>query len=500
MTTATVDKVKRGESRLWWLPSIEVLIFILVFVLSLYVMPQLINSDGDLGRHITIGNVLIDQRAMLRADIFSHTMQGEELVLHSWLSDLIFAIVYRAAGLDGIAWMTALILASTYALFTGGLKYFKVSTPVSLLAGLAATFAGALHWHTRPHILTTLIFTYYLLTLAYYYKTERWKVLIPLPFVMILWANLHGAVISGLVLVGLFAVGLLLEKRFVPARTVFGLLVILILSSWINPFGPKMLTHSFGYLRLDYLVDVTQEYQSPDFHSPATRPFLVILLLTLVVAGYSTRRVGWVPLVVLSFWTASALYSARNVPLYAQIAVLFLAYEGDRLIAERWPRVAAYFSRADRAGRRAGGWIYAILFAGLLIFLQANGGTIDRAGLGNRFDPDYFPVRAVDFLEESGLPEGNMFNEFGWGGYLLYRLWPEKLVFIDGQTDFYGEELTRTHLQTRDAEGDWQAVLEEYEITWVILPPQAALGKLLNLSPGWERIYSDEVASVWVRR
>ena len=251
MTAPTVDPVKRRESRLWWFPSAEVLIFILVFSLSLFVMPQLINSDGDLGRHITIGNVLLDQRAIPRVDIFSHTMSGEALVLHEWLSDLVFSIVYRVAGMNGIAWVTALILASTYALFTIGLKYVNVRTPVRLLAGMGAFLGGAIHWHTRPHIITTLLFTYFVVTLAYYYKTENWKILIPLPFVMILWANSHGAFISGLVLVGLFVLGLLLEKRFLAAGTIGGLFMILILSSCINPFGFKMITHSFGYLQLD---------------------------------------------------------------------------------------------------------------------------------------------------------------------------------------------------------------------------------------------------------
>jgi hypothetical protein len=260
-----------------------------------------------------------------------------------------------------------------------------------------------------------------------------------------------------------------------------------------------MLTHGFGYLQLDYLVDITNEYQSPNFHHAITWPFLGILLLTIVMGGYSNRQMGWVPLVLLFFWTASALYSARNVPLYGQIAVLILAYQGDRLIAELSPRLDAYFSRSDQAGRRAGGWIYAILFAGLLIFLEAGGVSLDNAKLGNNFDPDHFPVRAIDSLEASGLPQGNVFNEFGWGGYFLYRLWPEKKVFIDGQTDFYGEDLTYTYNQTADAEGDWEAVLDEYRVTWVILPPERALGKLLSLSPEWEQIYGDDTASVWVR-
>jgi hypothetical protein len=207
-----------------------------------------------------------------------------------------------------------------------------------------------------------------------------------------------------------------------------------------------------------------------------------------------------VPLVLLFFWTASALYSARNIPLYGQIAVLVLAYEGDRLLAGLSPPLDAYLTRADRVGRRTGGWVYAILFAGLLIFLQANGAAFDSARAGNDFVPGHFPVRAIDALEASGLPEGHMFNEFGWGGYLLYRLWPEKRVFIDGQTDFYGEDLTYIYNQTADGQGDWRAVLDAYDVAWVILPPARPLAALLDLSPDWARAYADDTAIVWVRR
>jgi hypothetical protein len=264
----------QSQFRLWWFPSVEVLVFIIVFFLSLFVMPNLINSDGDLGRHITIGEVLIDTRTMLREDIFSHTMLGEELILHEWLSDLIFALVYRAAGLDGIAWMTAAIIASTYALLTAGLKYLNVRTFVRLLAGISAFSVGAIHWHTRPHIFTTLIFTLFVLALVYFYQTERWRMLIPLPFIMILWANLHGAFISGLVLVGFFGLGLLFEKKFSSALKIAGLLLALVLASWINPFGPRLVTHSFGYLQLDYLIDFTNEYNSPDFTKSLPGPLL----------------------------------------------------------------------------------------------------------------------------------------------------------------------------------------------------------------------------------
>ncbi len=487
-------------SRLWWFPSVEVLIFIIVFLLSLFVMPKLINSDGDLGRHITIGEVLLDSRSILDKDIFSHTMLGEELILHEWLSDLLFGIIYRTAGLNGIAWMTAAVIAGTYALLTAGLKLLKVRTFVRLLAGFAAFMVSTIHWHTRPHIITTFIFTYFVLTLVYYYQTERWKVLIPLPFVMILWANLHGAFVSSFVLVGLFAVGLLLEKRGSSALKVGILLITLILTSWINPVGPKMITHSFGYLRLDYLVDFTDEYNSPNFHYMITWPFAGMILLSIVMGWRSKRHLGWAPLVLISFWTASALFAARNIPLYGQVTAIFLAIEADVLLGELSPRLDAYLTRTDQIGCRAWGWMWGIVFAGLLILLQANGGKFDTAGLGNSFDPQLFPVDAIDTLEKNDLPKGNVYNEFFWGGYLLYRLWPEKLVFIDGQTDFYGEDLTYTHEQTLEAQGDWQGVLDKYQIQWVILPPERGLGPWLDQSAEWERIFQDDTASVWVRR
>ena len=369
-----------------------------------------------------------------------------------------------------------------------------------LLAGIVATAMGFLHWHSRPHIITTLFFTYLVLTLVYYYKTEENEVLYPIPFLMVFWANLHGAFISGLVQIVLVWIGLILEKKFLAAKTIMILFFTSLLATLINPFGMEMITHSFGYLRIDYLIEFTNEYNSPNFHHVITWPYLGVLLLTIILGWYSTKRVGWVILINLFFWTASSLYFARNIPLYGQVAVLFLAYKGDKLIDEVFPKIGRFLSLSDSAGKRSWGWMWGIGFASFLIFLQANGGIFDVRGLGNNFDPNKFPIRAIETLEEEGLPDGYLLNEIVWGGYLLNRLGTEKLVFIDGQTDFYGEDLTRIHEETISGEGEWRLVLDEYEINWILLKPDRPLVQLLSLSQNWEEVYSDNVSSVFVRR
>ncbi len=44
-----------------------------------------------------------------------------------------------------------------------------------------------------------------------------------------------------------------------------------------------------------------------------------------------------------------------------------------------------------------------------------------------------YPEGAVSFIKDNDI-EGPMFNEFRWGGFLIWRLYPEQKVFIDGRT------------------------------------------------------------------
>jgi hypothetical protein len=117
-----------------------------------------------------------------------------------------------------------------------------------------------------------------------------------------------------------------------------------------------------------------------------------------------------------------------------------------------------------------------------------------------RFSSKVFPVAAVETLLESGFePPGPVYNEFGWGGYLLYRAWPEIPVFIDGQTDFYGEGLTREYVDIRALQTNWEQLLAKHEVAWALIPPEAPLAQGLELHPDWRLLYSDSTAVAFVR-
>jgi|YNPNPStandDraft_1061719.scaffolds.fasta_scaffold14684_2 hypothetical protein len=479
-------------------PSAPALIALLVFWMALLYGPRMMNMDGDLGRHLTIGRVILESGRIPTRDLFSHTMAGEPLVPHEWLSQVLFALVHRLAGLDGVVWLTAAVLAAAYGLLTAGMRSAGVRAPVPLFAGLIAAVVGSLHWLTRPHIFTLLLFAAFIVLLERYRREGRLRLLFPLLPLMALWANLHGAFISGLVLVAVYAAGAALERRRKAALLLWGLLAGLVLASALNPVGFRLLPHSFQYLGQRFLVDITQEYQSPDFHNVGTWPFAALLLGSLALGWLARRRLAWTPLLLLAVWSAMALYSARNIPLYALVAVPILARAVDEEVREGWPALSVRFSRLEQVERRAWGWLWTAAAVIIGVALEATGTPLDALQAGNRFDPQVFPVQAIDSL--GGLPEGPVFNELFWGGYLLYRDWPHTRVFIDGQTDFYGEPLSREYWQVLQGQEGWAEVLERYDVRWVILPPSRPLAAALDASPGWQRLYADETAVIWQRR
>jgi hypothetical protein len=67
---------------------------------------------------------------------------------------------------------------------------------------------------------------------------------------------------------------------------------------------------------------------------------------------------------------------------------------------------------------------------------------------------------------------------------------------MDGQTDFYGEKLTRQHDQILEAQDGWQEVVDEYKIEWMIVATDSRIVLQLEDSLTWKTVYQDETATI----
>ncbi len=191
---------------------------------------------------------------------------------------------------------------------------------------------------------------------------------------------------------------------------------------------------------------------------------------------------------MLIVWTYLALYVGRNVPLLAIFVAPILA----TALADASPAWVRRLS--DRLGET-----YAVSRGGLLIGVAAVV-AIAAWPRPTEMPPKKWPVAAVEYIRQH--PEqfrGNMFNQYVWGGYLLQAL-PEHRVFVDGRTDFYGESLIRQYDDTSALRTNWMQALDEYHVSWTLLPTEHCLNLALALLPNWQCVYSNEVATIFIKK
>lgn len=496
----------------WLMPGLGDVLWIAAFMSVLGMGPRLMNVDGDLGRHLTIGSYILDQGSIPRQDLFSHTMLGQPLTPHEWLSQAVFALAHRLMGLDGVILLCGVVIATSFWLVYRRARAESREVLAAALVTVLAMAASSLHWLSRPHLFTFLLLAAWMATLENMRRGrlgQWWR----LPVLMLLWANLHGAFIAGFVTWALYGLGLGWDaywRRFPRGEELHGHFwryfglggVASLLVTLLNPDGLGLWATSFGYVGNRYLVGHTAEYLPPDFHNPSTWPFLLVVGLLVLLLGLQNRRMGAAQVLPAAAWLVMALYSVRNVPLFVIVSAPLLAramvewMEAHRPLRRALDRFYHSDVRLFRTEMRLHGFLWPVIAALLAGTSLLGGRVMDLQGQGNTFDPRVFPVAAVDWLEQNPL-EGNMFNHFPWGGYLLYRSWPEQRVFIDGQTDFYGEALTRQYEQVITLSPGWQAVLDQYRVDWAILPVDGSLAAALGSSPAWQEAYRDDTAVIY---
>ncbi len=485
-------------------PSVPDLVFIFLAVAIPFALThRLLNADGDVARHLTIGEWILAHRGLPARDVFSFTRAGEPFLAFEWGSEVVYALAARIGGLPAVAIFAGFLLALTYALVALFLRRRGVDPLLAYLLAIGAAVLGGPHYAARPHLFTLLGAVLLVWLLESRRRRAPW---IALPL-FIVWANLHGGWIYGLVLIGIYCVGDALEwlaggdaeyrPRLWQHALTFGLAAV---GTLLNPYGARLHGHLLGFFGgSNYLLDVTDEFLSPDFHDINGKILAGVLLMMMLMFAFTRRRPSWPRLLVVLAGIWFALYARRNMPLLGVTALPLLALEYDpewrALRLRGLDHVREVFATGDR-GRLVGIWSGVV--AAALLLLAVNGGSVAGVPLVSaRFDARDFPVQAVARARAAGL-EGRVFNDLSWGGYLLYA-WPEQRVFIDGGTDHYGEELTRDYVRVIFLQPGWRELLDRYGITMAILPASSPLAAEIAREPGWRVWHRDPTAVVLLR-
>jgi hypothetical protein len=471
---------------------------VLIAFLGVFAMAARTVVDTDLYWHLATGRYIVETGQIPQTDPFSSTRVGTPWVNVQWLPQIGLYLLYRAGGFGALSLLVAVLVT-----LAGVFVWRAMTGDVFLRAFGLVLFAAAsgLVWTPRPNILTFVLLAA-LNYLLYIYRHKSIDRLWLIPVLFLVWVNLHGGYMIGLILIGATLLGDAIDRllgqpglacmtrsgmRKLLVVTVLGVLALV-----VNLYGIQALLLPLQTVGMEASARWIMEWASPDFHQLSEQPMLWLLLLTLLAVGRSGRRMDLSDGLSVAGFALLAFVSRRNIGLYAVVcAPIFVRYAAAAVENMR---------TRPAAPRGAGiGWLNALILfivAALAAFKVAVAASPAAQSAAER---DLAPVAAADWLA-SNRPAGAMFNSYNWGGYLLWRLWPDYPVYVDGRADVYGDEFLRAYLKIALAEPGFDTTLDEQRIGFVAVERDSALSRMLSGIDVWSLAYADEQAVIYTRK
>jgi Flp pilus assembly protein TadD len=477
-------------------------------------------SDLDIGWQMATGRWVLQHHQVPRADFFSYTAHGEPWT-YPIGAGLVFYAAYLAGGYTLISWIGAAACVVTVALL------LRRGSAVG--AAIAIIGIPLIAWRTTPRadMFTVVLFAAFLSLLWENYRTGHARLWL-LPLLMLAWVNFHFGFAAGLGLIVAYLGTELLETVVSDIRRRAALqrlrraaawLVCTALITLVNPWGWGI----YRALMRQERANAQQQYWITEWSGVPlnwaaitssmslrqTRGTIYLLLAVAVIAGVIAlfRLQLGAALLLLG-----AIYPAVR---YVRMGVIFacvVAIVGGPVLSEaladvgrrlRNPRIRSIVANAAVAAAVALALVRCVDLVSNRTYFQATELANFGAGLGW-----WFPEKAAEFIERQNLP-GEIFTTYDAGGYMVWRLGPQRRDNIDGRDTLFGVARIQRHNKLLQNSPDgplWQHEIDAYNINTILLPVGRFDGvlsvKLADFcsSKIWQPVYLDEVGAIFVRR
>ncbi len=482
------------------------LFFEIIFLVVCFFITILPLRDFDLWFHLKSGEVIM-QKGIINYDVFSHSAQGRPWFPYEWLFQVSVYNFKQIFSLEAIAYLMALVATVHVGLvFLILKKVFNLNWILSLALSFVYMVSIYEFLTARPHLFAyTFLLANLFLVLLYYFKNKNF-LWVSFP-ITLAWANLHGSIFLdiafffGYGLIALINSRLLREKEWLKKARVLGIYGVLTAILTILPplgFMQYELLWKFFWLR-KFISSYIDEW------TPLNTNIMAFVMFT------STVVLVLLPFLIINFKKKNFTKNLWVIPLlpflilpYMATRNVFLGYISLILILG-WCLTFIKFTHYSKI-------LKTTLLIVLVVLIGAHIGLLKLKRDTMVHSRYYYPVNAAQFIKRFHL-QGNMFNEYGYGGYLLYELYPQQKVFLDGRTDVYLccempdtlDMAKKKNLPDSEYKKELDKIWNKYNISFVLLRTEKhtmlrKIERLLANDPDWNLVFWDDDSQLFVRR
>ncbi len=401
--------------------------------------------------------------------------------------------VWKTGGYTGLTlwfWVVAsMLIVAGYllcSLYSGNCK-------VAFIGGVLVWLFSTIGLAIRPHLIGNLILLLELLAIQLG-RTRSTNWFLAVPVLLAFWVNFHSSYLLGLIVLSVillfsfvrFEAGLLCSTPWArnKRRMLSAAFLLSLVAPFVNPIGWKLAWYPLdNMLHQGLNFASVDEWQQISFSDPRGMALLAVGALVILIPLLRGIKLDATELVLVAvgFWLA--VQHERMLFIFGILAAPVFC----RLLATAWDQ---YDPRRDNPV--GSGIVLALVALAIGLAFPSQKDIEEQIRAHN-------PVKAVDYLKNSGLP-GNMLNEFVFGGYLIWAA-PERKVAIDGRGDLYESAgILQQYGRWALLQADPNEFLNKYAIKICFLSRSAPMTRVLPLLPGWKKVYSDDLAVIFARR
>ncbi len=450
-------------------------------------------TDPDVWQHLAVGREIWRSHAVPRYHVWTWPNLGTWDVTPSWLFRALLYPFWAAGGIAGLfAWRWLTSALAFFGLWAIGRRLgARGLTPLLVL--VLASLASRGRTQMRPETLAALFLVAELWVLETRRRGGRdlaW-LLVPLAC---LWINAHISYFLLFVTLAPFALGDLVARRNAKLALVG---VVAFAACFLNPWGWTAVWQPFDFAlhqRSELLFRSIGELMPPTLEENLYNGLPILALAWPLLALWRGRRHGWdgIELSLLAIFGALALSGTRFTGYFALVAVPYLGRDLSEWVgSRRWPR----WTQPPLAR--------VALFAATAAALCTIEWTAPdpRPGVGVWMNS--YPVGACDYVAARGV-KGPLYNPFFFGGYLLWRFYPDRdrLPFMDiHQSGTLESRLL--YFRALGDDGAWRAMDERYRFQAALHAREQVPGDFtldhLDADTNYALVYLDDSACLYVR-
>lgn len=475
---------------------------LLLFLAFSFIFRTDFSFDQDLGRHIKLGEIIVQTLQVPKTNLFSYTNPDYPFVNTHWFFGVIVYFFSISLGLQIFLFLKIIIF-----LFSIFIVLRLIPNQNKFLLPIGLIFIHILRerLELRPEIFSFLYTALTLFILEKYLNTKT-RLIYLLPFIQFLWINTHiyffvGFVLQGIFLLHLVHVVLKNKVDFSKLKILSLVFLISLTTSLVNPNGikgllyPLTVNQNYGYTIVEnqtmFLLE-SINFKNPNF---------IFVKIAFGIIGLSflinliKRKIEIKNLLLICFGVLLALLNVRGFPYLFFISFPAILYSFSYINIHRFKLV----------GLLNFVFIILLLFSS---FSYLSGEYYKKNDSSNivKLKLAESVKNGMEFVIANDLPNP-IFNNFDIGSYIAYQGYPKYKVFVDGRPEAYPKEFfTDTYIPMQYDFAKFKKEEDRWGFKTIIFshtdqtPWGQTFLKTIVKDEGWKLIYLDDFVVILVRK